>query len=393
MTSPFGDLSPEEFLQEYWQKKPLLVRRAFDNLTSPLSPEELAGLACDYGVTSRLIIEKGGEYPWEVRFGPFEEDDFAGLPPSHWTLLVQETDRHVPAAADLLRPFRFLPNWRIDDVQISYAPMHGRVGAHIDQYDVFLIQGLGRRRWQIKRMPAPPDEPFVKDLDIELLEHFEPDEEWIVSPGDLLYLPPRIPHCGTALSDCMTISVGFRAPGNREIVEGFLEHATSAVDPDLAYTDRGRQTALNPGKIGPGVLRYVQDVLRSAVEDRVSIRQWFGSFATEPNRGMPASSEDPPSTRDIMEVLGQGGLLRRRAPAYLAYIEHDSGVSLYACGVEYPLSDELAFAAPLLSGTTDLSGAALEQHMDDPAFVTLLAELIETGALQLCVPSVEEHGL
>jgi 50S ribosomal protein L16 3-hydroxylase len=195
-----GDLTPEAFLRDYWQKKPLLIRGALPDFVTPVAPDELAGLACEDDVTARLILEQGGDYPWQMRFGPFDEDDFAALPETHWTLLVQEVDRLVPEVADLLDAFRFLPNWRIDDVQISYAPPHGNAGAHLDNYDVFLLQGMGRRRWQISSTPIPEDEEvYVEDVDVRILQDFEPDEEWIVEPGDLLYLPPRLRRIGTAL--------------------------------------------------------------------------------------------------------------------------------------------------------------------------------------------------
>ena len=141
-----GDHSPATFLDTYWQTQPLLVRDALPDFRSPLSPQELAGLACEDGVESRIILEEGGEYPWELRQGPFASEDFLDLPETHWTLLVQEVDRLIPEVATLLDHFRFLPDWRLDDVMVSYAPRHGTVGPHVDNYDVFLLQGAGRRR-------------------------------------------------------------------------------------------------------------------------------------------------------------------------------------------------------------------------------------------------------
>ena len=378
-----GGLTPEAFLRDSWQRKPLLVRNALPGFSSPLTPDELAGLACEEDVTARLILEQDGDYPWEMRFGPFDPDDFAALPPSHWTILVQETDRLVPAVADLLGAFRFLPNWRIDDVQISYAPEHGNAGAHLDNYDVFLLQGLGHRRWQINHTPIPDDEEaYVPDLDVRLLQHFEPDAEWVLAPGDLLYLPPRVPHYGVALDDCMTYSIGFRAPNHAEIVEGFLEHAAALADPTARYADPGLARPADPGLIGPDVLAHVRAVLQALVADAEAVDRWFGGYVTEPRRGYyPLPLDDPYTPDELTAALTDGARLRRSAVAYFAYTTHADGARLFACGAEYLLSAALAFAAPLLTGTTRLTAATLGRHLDDPAFVILLATLINEGCL------------
>ncbi len=376
-----GDLTPEAFLRDYWQQKPLLVRGALPGFTSPLTPEELAGLACEDDVAARLLLEKGGAYPWEMRFGPFDPDDFAALPPTHWTLLVQEVDRLVPAVADLLDAFRFLPNWRIDDVQISYAPPHGNAGAHLDNYDVFLLQGLGRRRWQTGHTPIPEDEEtFVPDLDVRILQHFEPDAEWVVEPGDLLYLPPRFPHYGVALDDCMTYSIGFRAPSHAEIVEGFLAHVAEQIDPAARYGDPGLARPEEPGLIDPEALAKVRAVLHNVLADDAVIDRWFGRFVTEPRRSFVPLPLDEPYTPDVLAAaLAAGARLRRSAVAYFAHLDHDDGASLFACGAEYRLDDTLAFAAPLLTGAAPLTPETLSPYLDDPAFAALLAELVNEG--------------
>ena len=174
MPKVLGELSPAQFLAEYWQKQPLLVRGAWPGFQDPLTPEELAGLACEEGVESRLVLEQGGEKPWEVRHGPFVDDDFLKLPDSHWTLLVQDVEKHIADLAALLEPFRFIPDWRIDDLMISYAPPAGTVGPHVDDYDVFLLQGQGRRRWQISRRPVEPDN-CLPDTELRILREFVPE--------------------------------------------------------------------------------------------------------------------------------------------------------------------------------------------------------------------------
>lgn len=380
----FGDLSPETFLREYWQQKPLLIRNALPGYTSPLAPEELAGLACEEDVTARLILEKGGDYPWEMRFGPFDPDDFATLPEKYWTLLVQEVDRLVPAVADLLDAFRFLPNWRIDDVQISYAPPQGNAGAHIDNYDVFLLQGMGHRRWQINHAPVPEGgENYVPDLDIRLLADFEADAEWIVGPGDLLYLPPRISHYGVAVDDCMTFSIGLRAPTHAELVEGFLAHAAESIDPHTRYSDPGMNLPAQPGLIGPEALSKIRTVLANLLQDEATLNHWFGHFVTEPKRGFyPISLDTPFAADDLIDTLHQGALLRRSAVAYFAYIDTPAGgATLFACGASYPLDPALAFAAPLISGAAPLNLSTLKPHLNSPNFLALITDLVNEGYL------------
>ncbi|HET6567122.1 MAG TPA: cupin domain-containing protein, partial [Rhodothermales bacterium] len=256
-----GGLSPADFLAEYWQKKPLLVRGALPDFESPVSPEDLAGLACEPDVSARLILERGGDYPWQLRHGPFDEQDFADLAPTHWTLLVSEVDRWVPEVAALLDRFRFIPSWRIDDVMISYAPAEGGVGAHVDNYDVFLLQAKGQRRWQIGAGPVQ-EENLVPDIDIRMLRDFEPEEEWLLAPGDLLYLPPRIAHHGVAVGDCMTYSIGFRAPSYQDILTGFLSYLAEQVDPLARYSDPDLKPQLHPGEIGPSALGKVRALLQ-----------------------------------------------------------------------------------------------------------------------------------
>lgn len=197
-----GGLTAAEFLRDYWQRKPLLVRQAIPDFESPLSADELAGLSLEESVESRIVLEHG-KTPWEMRRGPFQEEDYQHLPEQDWTLLVQAVDQFVPEVAQLLEQFRFLPSWRIDDVMISYAAPGGGVGPHFDNYDVFLLQGHGRRRWKVGQM-CSSDSPLREHADLRILADFEQSDEWVLEPGDMLYLPPRLAHYGIAEDECMT---------------------------------------------------------------------------------------------------------------------------------------------------------------------------------------------
>lgn len=187
----FGDITVEEFLADYWQKKPLLVRQAIPDYRSPISADELAGLACQENVESRIVLEKDRLAPWSVLHGPFYESDFSTLPDTHWTLLVQECNQHVPELALLLDSFNFIPNWRVDDIMVSYAVEHGSVGPHTDQYDVFLLQAEGTRHWKINRS-LDKDAAYLEDTELRILNNFESEQDWILEPGDMLYLPPGV---------------------------------------------------------------------------------------------------------------------------------------------------------------------------------------------------------
>jgi len=383
-TSPLlGGRSPAEFLDTYWQKQPLVVRDALPDLDSPLSPEELAGLACEQGVESRLILKEGGAHPWELREGPFAPEAFTELPETHWTVLVQEVDRLIPEVGALLDRFHFLPDWRLDDIMVSYAPTHGTVGPHIDSYDVFLIQGQGHRRWEIGTEPVE-EESIV--LDVRILADFDPDEAFVLGPGDLLYLPPRIAHHGVATDNaCMTYSVGFRAPTHQNLVADFLQHTIEHLDADARYSDPGLSPVEHPGTIHEAARTKVRTLLHDLVADEAEIDRWLGQYLTRPPRGRQAWPRERPLSADaVVETLEDGTGLRRGPVSRLAFIEHDDGsATLFANGEPRPLDANLAYAAPLVTGREVLPADRLTPHLDDDAFVGLLRSLLNDGLLEL----------
>jgi 50S ribosomal protein L16 3-hydroxylase len=234
-------LTPAQFLAEYWQKKPLLVKNAIPNFTGLLSPDELAGLACEDEVQSRIVKYKKGK--WYADHGPFDEVDFANLPENstpdnNWTLLVQSVNHHLAEGATLLQQFSFIPHARLDDLMVSYAPTGGGVGPHFDSYDVFLLQGQGKRIWRISEQT---DLSLVEGAPLRILQNFDTSQEWLVESGDLLYLPPHLAHWGIAVTDknmdCMTYSIGFRAPKNQELATEFLGFMQDKLNQDLLILD------------------------------------------------------------------------------------------------------------------------------------------------------------
>ena len=275
--APLG-MPPAQFLQRYWQKRPLLIRQAFAGFQSPIQPEDLAGLACEDGVLARIVRHDPQTDAWTVENGPFPEEKFPAMPHHDWTLLVQDVDKWDADVRGLLRHFRFLPAWRMDDIMVSFAAPGGSVGAHIDNYDVFLLQGVGRRRWQIDTREAP-DETYRSDVPLRLLKHFDADRDWVLEPGDMLYLPPGVPHHGVAVDACLTISVGLRAPSSAELLEDYIDTLASNADERMRYADPDLTPAKDPYQIDEAALdRAIAALNRLRLGDRDALGEWFGRF-------------------------------------------------------------------------------------------------------------------
>jgi 50S ribosomal protein L16 3-hydroxylase len=387
-----GDLSPEDFLAAYWQTKPVVIREALPGYESPLAPEELAGLALEEGVESRLILKEDGAYPWELRHGPFSEEEFRALPEENWTLLVQGVDQLVPAVERLLEHFRFLPRWRLDDVMTSYAPPGGGVGAHVDHYDVFLVQGKGRRRWRFSHAPVENEE-IVPDRDVRMLANFEPDEEVVLEAGDLLYLPPRVAHHGTSASDdCMTYSVGLRAPSHAEILSGYARACAERLSEQDRFADPDRTAPPeHVGEIDAAAREQVRRVVREAASDDAAVDRWFGRHVTRPPADEPLLSPDaPPDAEALTAAIRNGTDLRPTPGARLAFFDDDDdGATLFAGGEAYDLPPRLAFAAPLLADRRRLPAEALRPHLDTDGLPALLARLVADGVLERVSSSLE----
>ena len=278
--SILAGVSAQEFLSGYWQKKPLLIRGAYPDYRAPVSADELAGLALEEEVESRLVIENGAAGPWALRHGPFTEQDFAELPSSNWTLLVQALDLWVPEAKLLLEQFDFLPPWRLDDIMASYAVPGGSVGPHFDQYDVFLLQVEGSRRWQIGPR-CGKDTPRVSGVDLDIIRDFESTQEWLLEPGDMLYLPPHVSHWGVAETECMTFSIGFRSPALSDML-GDLAIEISAQGNDRYYTDPALTPMMAGTDIDAAFIAQSKRMLHELIDDDALIGDWFARFMTSP---------------------------------------------------------------------------------------------------------------
>ncbi|MEO9091717.1 MAG: cupin domain-containing protein [Rhodanobacter sp.] len=377
---PLG-MSAARFLRDYWQKRPLLIRNAFANFQPPLQPDDLAGLACEPGVLARLIVHDEKRDHWQVNSGPLSEADFGRTPDHNWTLLVQDVDKWDADVAGLLQHFSFVPSWRLDDVMVSYAESGGGVGAHVDQYDVFLLQGLGQRDWAISDDPLAP-KAFRADVDLKQLVRFEPTHEWLLDPGDMLYLPPGVPHDGVAFGGpCMTFSIGMRAPSQAELTGDLADYIAEQLPDEMRYADPDLKPARATGEIDSAALERVKQALPfvAALRDDL-LRDWFGRFITRyRNAQTPAPLEKPLDTDKFATKLAAGARLLRHPCSRLAWSRSHAACMLYVCGQAYVATPALA------QQLCEQRELAIDQTANVVERALLLA-LVNDGHLQLRNP-------
>jgi 50S ribosomal protein L16 3-hydroxylase len=349
---PLG-MPAADFLRDFWQKAPLLVRGAFPRFAAPgfeppISPEDLAGLACEDGALSRLVQHDRASDGWTLRQGPFEEDLFPGLGDRDWTLLVQDVDKWDADVAALLPAFAFLPRWRVDDIMVSFAATGGSVGAHVDQYDVFLLQAQGHRRWQVDASPAPPL-AFRDDVELRLLRSFTATHDWVLGPGDMLYLPPGVPHHGVAEDPCLTFSVGMRAPSAAELLGDYIDTLAADADEALRYRDPDLAPARDPWEIDAAAMQRVVEALNAIrMNDPDALGDWFGRFATTYRSAGTAGDEGAAVPRIELEwSLQHGAVLHRHPWSRVAWRRAKRGARLYVDGRDFalPVRDATRLAA------------------------------------------------
>ncbi|ART64085.1 cupin domain-containing protein [Kushneria marisflavi] len=342
---PLGGMSAETFLRDYWQKKPLLIRGAFPDFQSPLEPDELAGLACEDNVEARLVELEGPDKAWQVSHGPFDDETFARLGRKDWSLLVQAVDHYVPDVAELLEHFTFIPRWRLDDIMASFAPPGGNVGAHVDNYDVFLLQASGQRRWQLGDVMSE-DAPIIDGIDLRILADFQVirDQDWVLEPGDMLYLPPRVAHHGISQSeDCMTFSVGFRAPSMDEMVTSWADYLGEQLEESSRYHDPDLEASSDSALINDVTLARVREQMLAALDNPEQMAQWFGRTMTQvkyPDQLMPPATLASEDT--LTRALEEGDLLEPAPGSRLAWHPQGERATLFVDGDGHACSPALA---------------------------------------------------
>lgn len=361
--SLLGGMSPAQFMRKHWHKKPLLVRQAIPGFEAPIPRAQLFELAGEEGVESRLIQQK--KSGWSLRHGPFQRRSLPTMTTREWTLLVQGVDLHNAAGRALLDQFRFVPEARLDDLMISYATDGGGVGPHFDSYDVFLLQAHGKRRWRIGRQR---DKTLVDGMPVKILANFEPEEEYVLEPGDMLYLPPRWAHDGIAEGECMTYSIGFRSPQRDELAREVLLRVADALgeaDVSPIYRDPAQEAVLHPGSVPAQMQEFAREgVVRALMDSRV-VERALGEALTEPKGNVWF---DPPE--DEPDLLQTGVALDRRSRMmYDAGHIYMNGESYRASGKDARLMRQLADARQLtprqLANASDAAIELLNNWYDD----------------------------
>lgn len=362
------------FLDRHWQREHLLVRNAVAHFKPPLSADELAGLALEDSVESRLVTQDGQR--WQVQHGPFTASDLQCEQP--FTLLVQAVDHYLPAVAQLLRLVDFIPAWRIDDIMVSYATHGASVGPHYDNYDVFLLQGQGAKRWRIGQR-CDASTPLLDHAGIRLLRDFEPTADYLLQTGDMLYVPPGIAHWGIAEGDSTTFSIGFRAPRQSDMLARWADQLLAAIDDDAFFCDAQRQPSVAAGEITREDRERARATLRQAIEQLEDDR-WFGELVTEPRYDC---------TLDAAELAEAQALLRngctrmlRNPAAPIAWQRNDSTITAFANGEALTLSASslLQSALEQLCGEWYLEGKLLVSLYSDSETRSLLEFLLATGS-------------
>jgi 50S ribosomal protein L16 3-hydroxylase len=378
-----GSITAEQFLSEYWQKKPLLIKQALPEFINPLSAEEIAGLACEDFVTSRLITESKSTaqspHSWHLQHGPFSEDDFLALPDAGWTLHAQGIERFFPDVYSLLDHFRFIPNWRIDDVMVSFAPDKGTAGPHFDQYDVFLVQGLGKKHWRVGQR-CDAQSPTLPNCDLSILKTFETSDEWIVEPGDVLYVPPGIAHYGIAIDDSITYSIGFRAPSHSDLLGEFSHYLADTLTEDQRYTDPDLPPQNNPGEISAEALTKVHKILSNTLNDPEKLARWFGEYMTESKQQEVAYEfEAIQSPEQLLAELSHANQLCWVEGVRCAWYQQPTGLDLFVNGQRYECHACLKTLLELLSASTRIDIPVLLPELDRSLAQQLLFELFNAG--------------
>lgn len=378
--SPLGDISTRQFLSDYWQKKPLLIRQAFKGFENPFSAEELAGLACEDDIESRIILEKDGIKPWELRHGPFTEQDFARLPQSHWTLLIQDVEKHIPELCNITDRFDFIPRWRLDDLMISYAADKGSVGAHVDAYDVFLLQAHGQRHWQISTDSIDTND-IIANVDLKILKQFDPDQDWILKPGDMLYLPPGIPHHGIAIGDCMTYSIGFRAPSHLDMLQSFIETIIKNHNCETLYTDPGLSLQSHPHEISTATMDAFSHIINQHLNrTKLNMQHSIGSLLSESKIQFQTQKPDNTANRDtFIQQWQQEQLLYRNTAIKFLYVPSTDHIDFYIDGHHCRFKTDNTELAEWLCTVLEYKYTDCHQLPEYPQLVSILYYFYQHG--------------
>jgi len=371
-----NNLCEQEFLNQYWQKKPLLIKQGFTDFQDPIEAEELAGLAMEESIESRIVTNHNND--WQAYQGPFE--DFEKLTEQHATLLVQAVDHWHSDAAQLLHPFRFIPNWRIDDLMISYSTPKGGVGPHLDQYDVFIIQGEGKRHWRVG-LPDPTLKQFAQNKKLLQVEQFEAVIDCILEPGDILYIPPGCPHEGYAIENALNYSVGFRAPNQQDLFSSFADHVIDTDSGQKRYTDHTLALRDSKGELLQSETDKVKTLMQALLNNDELFKHWLGNTLSQAKHEMDLAPLEEPITCEQMSdlITNNAEEFERLGGVRAIYQQLEDALLLSINGENYPLPLCDLNAVTLLTDHDYVNTDDLNAAQPSLVFIQTFTTLVNEG--------------
>jgi 50S ribosomal protein L16 3-hydroxylase len=381
-----GGITAEQFLAEYWQKKPLLVRNAMPEIAGLLEPDDVMELALDENVTARLIKQKDRDpNQWSVKSSPLLKADFQKMP-KLWTLLVQAVDHYSFDLSELWKKFPFIPQWRRDDIMVSYAPQGGSVGKHFDFYDVFLVQGYGHRRWQLGQMCNAETE-FVPGQPLKLLPEMDVNFDEVLAPGDLLYVPPGLSHYGVAEDDCLTFSFGFRMPNISDMMDRVGDKFAENEVLRNPLTDIIRDQISAAGEVAANELEYLKSKIMEQLHNSNVLEDAIMSLMSEPKYPENIPEAEEIGTGDLEEALDQGYSIMLEPASRLLYTEEDGEILFWGNGEGLCVSEAFTEKLKLIA-----NGESVMLNLDfaDEDMLEDLADLLNESILMLVPPAEEE---
>ncbi len=381
-----GGITAEQFLAEYWQKKPLLVRNAIPEIANILEPNDVLELALDENVTARLIKQKDRDpNQWSVKSSPLLKADFQKMP-KLWTLLVQAIDHYSFDLAAMWKKFSFIPQWRRDDIMVSYAPQGGSVGKHFDFYDVFLVQGYGHRRWQLGQM-CDAETDFVAGQPLKLLPEMDVNFDEVLAPGDLLYVPPGLSHYGVAEDDCLTYSFGFRMPNVSDMMDRVGDKFSDNEALRNPLTDIIRDQVSKAGEVTGNELEYLKAKIMEQLHNSNVLEDAIMSLMSEPKYPENIPEADEIGTGDLMEAIDQGYRIMLEPASRLLYTEEDGEIMFWANGEGICISEQFTQSLKQIADGQDI---LFDENFADEDILEDMAALLNDSVIMLVSPAEEE---
>ena len=363
-----------DFLANYWHKKPTVIKAGFANFIDPITPEELAGLTMEEEIDSRFISNE--DEKWSVQHGPFEDSLFASLPESHWQLVVQACNHWHEGAAELIEPFQSLPQWMLDDLMVCYSAPQGGVGPHIDQYDVFIVQGSGKRHWRVGAKDKGQYQESIQAGALRQITGFNAIIDQVLMPGDILYIPPGFPHEGNTLEPSMSYSIGFRSPKERELLSNFADYVIANDKGDVHLHNPNIRPQTHHGEVQISDLDKLTAMLRSALESESDVHSSIGVILSQPRHQLNIIELDPPVTAiEIESHLRDCGILRKISGLKALYLQSNT-LCVYINGEVYPTESD--YLKLLLCNQSEINYQDIESKLSQTD-IELLVSLVNSG--------------